>query len=139
MATLISGINASMNIADGLDSDPASGSIGCDTTVTITGDADVSTVACLGSVLKSQIAGAKSASLSFSCSTEDATPYPIDLFGSTGIAVGQGTSAEIDFGDDSDTKLKVTGYISEAEYSVDATSNNTLSGTLVITAVGTWL
>lgn len=139
MSTLVSGINASMFIVDGLDADPTTGSVGCDTTVTITGDADIATVACLGSELKSQIAGAKSASLSFSSSTENAAPEPIDLFASTGIAVGQAVSAEIDFGDTSDTKLKVTGYLTEAEYGVDATANNTLSGTIAITAVGTWV
>ena len=139
MATLIRGTAALFNIADGLDADPTTGSVGCDSTITITGDSDISTVACIGSVLKSQIAGAKTSTLTFSSSTLDAAPYPVDLFGSTGLAVGQDCSCEVNMGDTSDTLIKITGPLSSCEYGVDASGHNTISGTVTISAAGTWL
>lgn len=129
---LISGINSTFFIKTGLNSTPTA-DIGCTSTVTLGSDSDVSTVACLGSVLKSAISGAKVVTCSFSGSTHNSDADPVDILASTGIYVSGPVAVILDWGDVAGTTKSFSGYLSKFEYGIDAAGANTYSGTIAVT------
>jgi len=131
MATLISGINSSFFIKTGLNSTPTA-DLGCTTSFTLGASADMSTVACLGSVLKSGIAGAKTVTCSFSGATLDSAADPVDILASTGIYISGPVAVIIDWGNGAGTTKGFSGYLQSFEYGLDASGNNTYSGTIAV-------
>lgn len=131
MATLISGINATFWIKTGLNSTPTA-DIGCTTSFTLGASADMATVACLGSVLKSGIAGAKTVTCSFSGATLNSDAYPADLLASAGIYVSGPVAVIVDWGNGAGATKGFSGYLQSFEYGLDAAGNNTYSGTIAV-------